>query len=153
MKENQNVGPLGKVLRFILISIGIFIAVFLGFILIWNIGISVGYLNLTVNLYDLQTEANLAMEMSLNQGENTGITMRRGKFVKDKSSRTRVKHLAHDDRVVIFDRGGGHLGQQGYVYAPYAKTTQQVHEDAFGGFEGRELNYLYGSWWSYEGVY
>jgi hypothetical protein len=64
-----------------------------------------------------------------------------------------IKRKDNGERFVTFDRGGGHLGYQGYVYSPDAEDTTQVHNEVFGGYEGYEgyeLWYLYGSWWSYE---
>ncbi len=122
---------------------------FVGLATLWTASISVGYMNLTMNLWSLQEQVGLAMDYPLEPGERAMVTMREGKLVVDRGQ-IFIAHKSDGDRFVTFDRGGGHLGNQGYVYAPYADDDEQVHQDAFGGFEGREVSHLYGSWWSYD---
>ncbi len=107
-------------------------------------------MNLTMNLWSLQEQVGLAMDYPLEPGETAMVTKRDGQLVKQRGGRVFITRKADGDRFVTFDRGGGHLGNQGYVYAPYADDDEQVHQDAFGGFEGREVSHLYGSWWSYD---
>jgi hypothetical protein len=126
---------------------------FLGFvalILVWYTHLSVGYLNLTVSLWELHEQADLAMGYPVEPGQTVLVQLEDGQLVEQVRGRMSITRKAGGERFVLFDRGGGHLGNQGYVYAPYAEDTRQVHNDVFGGYEGRELWYLYGSWWSYD---
>ncbi|MDP6944839.1 MAG: hypothetical protein QF464_11870 [Myxococcota bacterium] len=121
-----------------------------GLATLWTASISVGYMNLTMTLWSLQEQAGLAMDYPLAPGDTAMVTMRDGELVKQRGGRVFITRKVDGDRFVTFDRGGGHLGHQGYVYAPYADDDAQVHQDAFGGFEGREVSHLYGSWWCYD---
>jgi hypothetical protein len=138
----------GKKILFVLV--GLPILVLSALLVAWNTAISVGYLNLTFSLWWLGEKASMAMEYPVEPGQSVLVGLEDGQLVEQRRGPMLIKRKADGERLVIFDRGGGHLGVQGYVYAPDADDTRQVHEEAFGGFEGRELWYLYGSWWSYE---
>jgi len=139
-----------KAKKMLLVLMGLPILVLVVLALGWHTLISVGYLNLTANIWELQEQANLAMEYPLEPGQTVRVEFEEGQLVEQDHGRIIIHHQADGGRVVTFDRGGGHLGTQGYVYAPDAGGTGRVHQVAFGGFEGRGLWYLYGSWWSYD---
>jgi len=143
-------GKVWKVLRILAVVVTIgFFALFMA----WYTFVTVGYLNLTASLVWIVGEASLAMEYPLEPGEEAVVEERDGQLVAQRfggRGAMVIKRKLDGDRYVTFERGGGHLGSQGYVYAPYAEDSAQVHNDAFGGFEGREVVYLYGSWWRYD---
>jgi len=145
--------PLSKVWKVLGILAGLVVLGFFGLFMSWYTFITVGYLNLTTNLWWLSEEASLAMEYPLEPGEGVLVQERDGELVEQRfggRGTMAIKRNADGNRSVTFERGGGHLGTQGYVYAPYAEDNAQVHNDAFGGFEGREVIHLYGSWWRYD---
>lgn len=141
---------LWKVLRILmgLAAIGCF-ALFLA----WYTFITVGYLNLTANLWWMSKEVSLAMDYPLKPGEEAVVQERDGRLVEQRfggRGTMEIQRTPDGNRHVRFERGGGHLGSQGYVYAPYTTDTDRVYKDAFDRFEGREVSHLYGSWWSYD---
>ena len=72
-------------------------------------------------------------------------------FVKDAEfGSIDIRQLGPGVRCVTIDRGGGHLGVQGYVYFPDAQGDGHVHEAVFGGFEGRAAWHLIGGWYAYD---
>ena len=143
-------GKVWKVLRILAVVVTIgFFALFMA----WYTFVTVGYLNLTASLVWIVGEASLAMEYPLEPGEEAVIEERDGKLVKQRfggRGTMFIKRKPDGDRYVTFERGGGFLGPQGYVYAPYAEDSTEVHNDVFDGFEGSEVVYLYGSWWRYD---
>ncbi|MEC7242131.1 MAG: hypothetical protein VXW32_12930 [Myxococcota bacterium] len=110
----------------------------------------VGRANLTLNLSALRAEAEIAMAVPLEPGQGTVGDISDQGFTPFEYGRTYIFRKPNGDRLVIFDRGGGHLGHQGYVYAPYAESSAEVHRDAFGDFEGRKVWKMYGNWWAYD---
>ncbi len=144
---------MSKVWKVLCILVGLLALGFFGLFMAWYTFISVGYLNLTANLWWMSEETSLAMEYPLEPGEGVVVEERDGQLLEQRFAgrgRLSIKRKPDGNRYVTFERGGGHLGSQGYVYAPYAEDTTQVYNDVFGGFEGREVSYLYGSWWSYD---
>lgn len=136
-------------------TLGLVVVGIVGLATLWTAMISVGYLNLTMNLWSLQEEAELAMALPVEPGETVVASTEDGQLVVQQDRRMAwggvvITRKADGDRFLTFDRGGGHLGNQGYVYAPYAEDSDQVHQDAFGSFEGRDVSFLYGSWYSYD---
>jgi hypothetical protein len=116
---------------------------------------SVGYLNMTVAYWHLKPQATLAMDYPLEPGQSEVVRMEEDQLVAQRiggmgMGGMRLGHTPDGDRYVTFDRGGGHLGIQGYVYAPYAEDSDEVHQDAFDGFEGREVSFLFGGWYTYD---
>ena len=144
---------MSKVWKVLKILAGLVVIGFFSLCLAWYTFATVGYLNLTASLWFLPAEASLAMEYPLEPGEEAVVAERGGKLVKERFAGRGamvIKRQLNGDRYVKFERGGGHLGSQGYVYAPDAEDTAQVYEDVFQSFEGREVSYLYGSWWTYD---
>ena len=149
-------GRLKNIRKFPYITCGTFfglpLVVLIGLFVVWNISNSVGYLNLTVNLWSLNKQAELALEYPVAPGRVALTEYEGDQLVERRYGRVAILGSDDDTRVVIFDRGGGHLGMRGYVYAPGAQDTDQVHQDAFEGFEGRSVRHLYGDWWAYKSV-
>jgi len=139
-----------KTKKILLILVGLPVLGFVALTVAWHTVISVGYLNLSTSLWWLHEKADLAMEYPLEPGEMVLVGLEYGQLVEKRRGQMLIKRKADGGRFVTFDRGGGHLGVQGYIYAPDAEDTTQVHNEAFGGFEGRDVRYLWGSWWSYE---
>ena len=134
------------------ILLGILATVVLGFVgllVLWSAAISVGYLNLAMSYSGISGEAELAMTYPLEPDQKVMVTQQGGKLVPG-HGRIFITRKADGDRFVTFDRGGGHLGQQGYIYAPSAEDDEQVHQDAFGGWASREVGHLIGGWWYYD---
>jgi len=129
---------------------------FIGFFMLLQATLSVGFLNMSLVYWKLAPQATLAMDYALEPGQSVIVREEEdGKLSAQQiggmgMGGIRITHQPNGDRYVVFDRGGGHLGNQGYVYAPYAKDSHQVHEGAFGGFEGREVSGLFGDWYTYD---
>ena len=142
-----------KLLKVLACLVGLALLGFFCLAMAWYTYLSVGYLNLTSNLWWLSEEVSLAMEYPLEPGERAVVQARDGRLVEQRfvgRGTMEIERTPGGERYVRFDRGGGHLGIQGYVYAPYAKDSAQVHQEVFDGFEGREESFLYGSWWAYD---
>ena len=150
LSSSMDYPGVSKAKKMLLVLMGLPIFVLVVLALGWHTLISVGYLNLTANIWELQQKASLAMEYPLEPGQTVLVELEEGQLVEQDHGQIMIHRQADGERVVTFDRGGGHLGNQGYIYAPDAGVTAQLHNEVFGGFEGRELWYLYGSWWSYD---
>ena len=110
----------------------------------------IGRVNLTANLSSLRSDVNAAMAHPLEPGQTAIGEVENGQFTLFQYGRIRVTRKVDGEHFVVFDRGGGHLGQQGYIYAPSATSSEQVHQEVFNGFEGREVWKMYGNWWAYD---
>ncbi len=117
--------------------------------------LSVGYLNMAFTYWQLKPQSTLAMAYPLEPGQSVVVRMEGDSLVAQEiggmgMGGIEVARSEGGGRYAIFDRGGGHLGIQGYVFAPHAEDADVVHRDAFGGFEGRAVKALFGGWYTYE---
>ena len=117
---------------------------------LWGASISVGYLNLALSYEALKPQAELAMHYPLTPGQRARVTLEGEALVASPLGRITILQASEAERVVIFDRGGGHLGIQGYLYAPTTEDVETVYAMAFGDLEAREVNALIGGWYSYD---
>jgi hypothetical protein len=146
---------MGKVKELPLFLFAGSVAAFVSLVLLWTSMITVGYGNLAVSGWHVSGWhvsglVDRAMEVPLEPGSTVFVAPEGDALIPARYSR-HIQITREDDgsRFLVLDRGGGHLGIQGYVYHPEASDTEQVHQDAFGGFEGREVHDLIGSWWRY----
>ena len=135
--------------------LALFVLGVIGFVTLVTATLSVGYLNMTVMYWQLKPRATLAMNYPLEPGQSEIVRMEDDQLVAQSiggmgMGGMQIVHRLDGSRYVIFDRGGGHLGNQGYVYAPYAEDSDHVHLDTFDGFEGREVSFLFGGWYTYD---
>jgi hypothetical protein len=142
-------------MRWLKWCLALFVLGLIGFVTLITGALSVGYLNMTAMYWSLKPNATLAMDYPLEPGQSEIVRREDGRLVAQRMGGMgmggmRIGQTPDGDRYVVFDRGGGHLGNQGYVYAPHAEDSDQVHQDAFGGFEGREVSFLFGDWYTYD---
>ena len=142
---------MGKVLKVLGWLIVVAVSIVFWLAVLWTSMISVGYLNLAMSYSGLSDLVDQAMEYPLEPDSRAHVASQGDSLVPARHGRDiTITRKKDGSRFVVFDRGGGHLGNQGYIYHPEASDSEQVHQDAFGGFEGREVDYLIGSWWSYD---
>ena len=143
-------------IRWLKWTLALIVLGFIGFFMLIQATLSVGYLNMTLAYWKLAPQATLAMDYPLEPGQSVIVREEEdGELVAQQvggmgMGGMRITHQPNGDRYVVFDRGGGHLGNQGYVYAPYAEDRRHVHRDAFGDFEGRAVSALFGGWYTYD---
>ena len=129
--------------------VGVVVLGFLGFVTLWTMSIHVGYLHFALSYGGLAEDAERAMAYPMEPGQKAMLTTRDGELVPG-HGQVVLTRKADGDRLVTIDCGGGHIGNQGYLYVPYEADEATVLQDAFGGFEGREVGHLVGDWWYYD---
>ena len=131
--------------------VSLFVLGVLGLATLFTAAFSVGYMNLALNYMSLSEEAELAMAYPLEPGQSVQLEVDDGRLVEvGLMGNIALSRLPNGDRVVTFDRGGGHLGVQGYIYAPKSGENRGGDEATFGGIEGRRSGHLIGAWYYYE---
>ena len=75
---------MSKVWKVLCILVGLLALGFFGLFMAWHTFISVGYLNLTANLWWMSEEASLAMEYPLEPGEGVVVEERDGQLLEQR---------------------------------------------------------------------
>ena len=141
---------LKKTQKILIGCVGVVALGFVGLVMFWIALTTVGYLNMAVSYWSLKPLANLAMTYPLEPGQSIQVEPNNGALVAERFGRISIQVTSDGARVVTFDRGGGHLGVQGYIYAPAHGGSHDVHQERFGDFESREVSYLFGDWYTYD---
>lgn len=78
------------------------------------------------------------------------VELRDGKLVPVEISHIKVTRKTGGQLLVVFYRGGGHLGMMGYVY--YDDTRPSDIREVAGYSESVEFRRLRDHWWSYDSL-
>ena len=141
---------LQKTKRILLRALGLVIFGFVGLAMLWISHISVGYLNMAASYWSLKPIATLAMTYPLEPGQSVKVEHEDGALIAERFGRITIIQADDEVRVVTFDRGGGHLGTQGYIYAPSATDSHLTQKGAPGASESIEISALFGDWYTYD---
>ena len=136
--------------KVVLILGGSLVFGFVGLVVVVQAALTVGYLNLMVSYGYLGDVAEQAMRYPLEGRAGALVEMGDDGLEEARFGSIDIRQLGPGVRCVTIDRGGGHLGVQGYVYFPDAQGDGHVHEAVFGGFEGRAAWHLIGGWYAYD---
>ena len=137
-----------KVLKFV---VGGIVVAFLGFWLLLTAGLTVGHINYAFVKHDLHLLSLQARALPIEPGQRVALQVSNGKLIPAAIARTRAWRNADGRLFVTFDRGGGHLGSQGYIYSEDADFTV-AGADGFPLAESYEYKRMNGNWWSYDSV-
>ena len=115
---------------------------------IWTV-LGVGYFNWTATVVQNLRLVEAAEEYVVGPGASARVELMDDGFGAHAYGRHKLVRSGDDSFVLVIDRGGGHLGVQGYVYSDEVRGRRTVHDLAFDGFEGRALRRLSLRWWTY----
>lgn len=147
MTEKKKLGPIKK---FLLIFVGIPLFCTLCFFVWFSMVTSVGRLNFFNVMHHLDDIVSAAERAPLQPGE---------RIIANLEGENLVGHEYYGDITVIkvpsgsiiikVDRGGGHLGNQGYLYSENLEINAA---EAFGyaDMEGYATSRMSLHWWSYD---
>ena len=141
---------LKKTQKILIGCVGVVALGFVGLVMFWIALTTVGYLNMAVSYWSLKPLANLAMTYPLEPGQSIQVEPDNGALVAERFGRISIHVTSDGARVVTFDRGGGHLGTQGYIYAPSATDSHLTQKGAPGASESIEISALFGDWYTYD---
>ena len=122
---------------------------FIGFVLFLWTTLSVGHLNFLAQKSELNQIATLAEKLDLKPGQSTLVTLDKGALVPTKFMGIDVWRDAENRLFISINRGGGHLGRQGYIYAS-DPDIKPVEEHGFPLAESHEFKRMNSHWWSYD---
>ena len=134
---------------FIVVGVGVGLIVLLGFT--FSVLMGVGHLNFAVNKAGLHRMAVQAHTLEVAPGQRVMVQMSGGRLVKAEFSDMAVRRDAEGRLSMWINRGGGHLGSQGYIYSadpsfdvPNGPGTPSAESNAYTRVARH--------WWSYDSV-
>ena len=126
------------------------VTAFFGLWLFFTAAFSVGHINFMLAGGALKDIAKLAPAMPVKPGESMYVELRDDKLVPVEISHIKVTRKTGGQLLVVFYRGGGHLGMMGYVYCDDTRVSN-IREVA-GYSESVEFRRLRDHWWSYDSL-
>jgi len=124
------------------------VALFVLFCLAFMVMTSVGHLNFLFERWTLQSLPSTIREVTVAPGERVMVEHRDGRLKRTEIARDFVIRDADGRLFLEVDRGGGHLGIQGYIYSDDPDVDVSKHP-AFGR-ESYEYKHVGAHWWSYD---
>ena len=137
----------------ILVLLALPIVCFFGFIFLFFIGTSVGYLNFMYSYWGMKEIVVLAMDYPMPVDTDIGVEEVNGVLERPEYFADTYIRKDKDNRLhILFHKGGGHLGNQGYVYSEMlTESFRQLGN--MPDSESYHYTHLMGNWWCYDGIY
>ena len=147
LKHKEKLGPVKK---FLLIVVGIPFFCALCFFVWFSTISSVGRVNFFAVMNHLDNIVAAAERAPLQPGERMIANLEGDTLVRHEYfGNVEVIKIPSGSIIIKVDRGGGHLGNQGYLYS---ETTEINAAEAFGysNMEGFATSRMSLHWWSYD---
>ena len=135
--------------KFLIFVFGGGLLLFICFVLLLWTTLSVGHLNFLATKSELNQIATLAEKLELKPGQSTMVVLNNGALVPAEFMGTHVWRDAENRLFISINRGGGHLGRQGYIYSS-DPDIKPVEEHGFPLAESHEFKRMNSHWWSYD---
>ena len=89
-----------------------------------------------------------AKEHSMHANTGFPVAEKNGELVREAYSDIYVSRDESNQLQINFEKGGGHLGAQGYGSSEAFRSSAQRLD-----LESYEYTHLIGNWWCYDGIY
>ena len=135
--------------KFVLIFLGVPLLGVVCFFLYFSASVSVGPLNYLLNFGHLDTVIEAAQTAPLKPGESMRAELEDHRLVPHEFGRIFVTKTTINTLLLHVDRGGGHLGNQGYLYSE-DPDINAAKAYGYSGLEGYETSRITNHWWAYD---